>query len=215
MSGLTNGTSYAFTVTATTPRHGCGLEPLEQRRALVDSATITSASTVTIAAGKQLNFTVTTGGTPKATVSATSVPAWMTFTPGTTKKLAGTAKLTGTGPATGDVFHVTIHANNGSGPDTTQVLTVRVLAVTSPASASFTKGTAGSFTVTTAGGVTPGTAITATLSKHLKGLTFVDNGDGTATLSGTPSSTAKTGNIQIRVTSGTVTVFQELMVTIS
>jgi hypothetical protein len=166
-----------------------------------------------IAAGKALKLAVATGGTPKATVTASGVPAWVAFTPGTGGK-AGTAKIAGVGPATGGVYTLTVHANNGSGPDTTQVVTVDVLAVTSPATATFTKGTPGSVTITTAGGAVSGTVLSATVSSHLAGLTFHDNGNGTATLSGTPASTAKSTNVKVTVTSGGVTVSQSLAVTI-
>jgi hypothetical protein len=58
-------------------------------------------------------------------------------------------------------------------------------AITSAASASFTAGTAGTFTIDTTGGPTPSITQTGSLPN---GITFVDNGDGTATLSGTPAS---------------------------
>ena len=56
-------------------------------------------------------------------------------------------------------------------------------AITSDASTSFTVGTAGTFTITTTGSPTP----TLTLDGAQPAwLSFVDNTDGTATLSGTP-----------------------------
>src|SRR5439155_945783 len=56
-------------------------------------------------------------------------------------------------------------------------------AITSAASTSFTVGTAGNFTITTTGSPTP----TLTLDGAQPAwLSFVDNTDGTATLSGTP-----------------------------
>src|SRR5207253_742483 len=56
-------------------------------------------------------------------------------------------------------------------------------AITSAASTSFTVGTAGTFTITTTGSPTP----TITLDGAQPAwLSFVDNTDGTATLSGTP-----------------------------
>ena len=59
------------------------------------------------------------------------------------------------------------------------------LRFTSAASTSFTRGTAGTFTVTTAGGATtPTLTVTGALPA---GVTFTDNGDGTATLAGTPT----------------------------
>ncbi len=61
-------------------------------------------------------------------------------------------------------------------------------AITSPAAATFTAGTAGSFTVTTAGGTIPVLAFKGALPG---GLTFVDNHDGTGTLRGTPTTTTR------------------------
>jgi hypothetical protein len=59
-------------------------------------------------------------------------------------------------------------------------------AITSAASTTFTVGSAGSFTVTTSPGY-PATAPTISRTGALpSGVTFTDNGDGTATLAGTP-----------------------------
>lgn len=57
-------------------------------------------------------------------------------------------------------------------------------AITSAATATFTVGTAGSFTVATTGSPTPALTETGTLPS---GLTFTDNGNGTATIAGTPA----------------------------
>ena len=58
-------------------------------------------------------------------------------------------------------------------------------AITSVKSTSFMGGAAGSFTVTTTGSPTPSLSESGALPA---GVTFVDNGNGTATLSGTPAS---------------------------
>jgi cyclophilin family peptidyl-prolyl cis-trans isomerase len=57
-------------------------------------------------------------------------------------------------------------------------------AITSAAGTTFTAGTAGSFTINTTGGPTASISETGALPS---GLTFVDNGNGTATISGTPA----------------------------
>ena len=74
-------------------------------------------------------------------------------------------------------------------PDATQSFTLTVNqatrpAITSATSTTFTVGTAGSFTVTTTGFPTPTLSETGALPS---GVTFTDNGNGTATLSGTPT----------------------------
>ena len=63
-------------------------------------------------------------------------------------------------------------------------------AITSAASATFTVGQAGSFTVTTKG--FPAAALSESGALP-SGVTFIDNGNGTATLSGTPA--AGTGSL--------------------
>ena len=107
---------------------------------------------------------------------------------------------------------MTIHANNGVGPDTTQVLTVNALAFTSGTTANFTLNAAGSFTITT---TSSSAALSTTLSAAKQnGLTFTDNHDGTATLSGTPVAKAKTATITVAAVVGSVTVKQKLSVAI-
>jgi cyclophilin family peptidyl-prolyl cis-trans isomerase len=86
--------------------------------------------------------------------------------------------------------------------------------ITTAASASFTHGTAGSFTIATTGGPTPTITQTGSLPN---GLSFVDNGNGTATLSGTPASgTVGTYPLSIRASNGVgVAATQQFTLTIS
>src|SRR5262249_17073661 len=103
----------------------------------------------------------------------------------------GTATLSGTPPAGSQgTYMLTITAANSVGTAVQNfVLTVNNgPAITSPASASATSGTAFSFTVPTTG--TPAPAITraGTLPP---GISFTANGNGTATLSGTPTAAAR------------------------
>ena len=103
----------------------------------------------------------------------------------------GTATIAGTpGMASGGVFAITITAHNGSGADATQAFTLTVngnVAFTSAAQTTFTVGQAPStaFTITTSG--IP-TVTTITESGPLPtGVSFVDNHDGTAKLTGAPA----------------------------
>jgi hypothetical protein len=88
----------------------------------------------------------------------------------------------------GDVVHTSPTTAAVSNNDT---VTVGALpTITSGGSATFTTGTAGGLTVTTTGSPKPSLSKTGSLPS---GVTFVDNGNGTGTLSGTPA--AGTGGI--------------------
>ena len=215
VTGLTNGTTYTFTVTATNA-HGTGA-PSGDSNAVTPSsntATISVTGIEAVAAGKKVKLSVTTGGTTPAAVSVTGLPGWLQLVTGTGRKL-GTATISGTAPTSGGVVNFTVHANNGVGPDTTQDVTVQVLAISSPPAVSFTKGAASSFTVTTAGEFEGGAALTASVGTHLAGLTFHDNGNGTATLSGTPAAKDKSATLTVTASAGSIKVKQKLVITIS
>ena len=143
----------------------------------------TSSASKDFTAGTPGIFTVTTSGYPTAALTGTgTLPAGVTFT----DNHDGTATLAGTPTAAGS-YPLTITANNGTDPAVTQSFTLNVgqpPAITSPATATFTTGHSGTFAVTTSGVPTVQT-ITATGTLPA-GLVFADNGDGTATLSGTP-----------------------------
>src|SRR4029077_13171511 len=85
-------------------------------------------------------------------------------------------------------YPITITASNGVGTPANQTFTLAVNtaqtapAITSANGTTFTVGTTGSFTVTTTGAPTPSLSETGALPS---GVTFRDNGNGTATLSGT------------------------------
>ena len=147
---------------------------------------ITSADSTTFAEGSAGTFTVTSTGNPTAALSETgSLPAGVSFS----DNGDGTATLAGT-PTSQGVYTITIGAINGVAPDASQSFTLTVdaaPAITSADSATFTEGSAGSFTVTTTG--TP-TAALSESGNLPDGVTFSDNGDGTATLAGTPAAGA-------------------------
>ena len=114
----------------------------------------------------------------------------------------GTATLAGT-PATGTngTYPITITATNGVSPDATQDFALVVdapSAITSGDSTTFTVGSAGTFTVTTTG--TPDGSHSRGRAAA-DGVTFTDNGDGTATLAGTPTG-GTGGTYPITITAG-------------
>ena len=150
---------------------------------------ITSADSTTFTVGQAGSFTVTTTGTLPMSLSATPgvppLPSGVTFR----DNRNGTATLSGT-PATGTsgTYTFTITALNLIAPfNATQSFTLTVnqaCQITSLAGTTFTVGQAGTFTVTTTG--VPATCSLTETGPLPPWLTLTDNGDGTATLAGTP-----------------------------
>ena len=178
----TNGV-YSLTIGAS---NGISPDASQTFTLTVDAApAITSADNTTFTEGQAGSFTVTSTGLPTASLSETgSLPGGVTFT----DNGDGTATLAGT-PATGSngVYTVAITASNGVSPDANQTFTLTVEAapaITSADSTTFVEGEGGSFTVTATGLPTPAFTETGALPT---GVTFTDNGNGTATLAGTPA----------------------------
>ncbi|MCE7949766.1 MAG: hypothetical protein DYH18_01495 [Xanthomonadales bacterium PRO7] len=190
--------TYALTITAS---NGVAPDATQNFTLTVDQApAITSAASTTFTAGAAGSFTVTSTAAPNAALSESgTLPAGVTFA----DNGDGTATLAGTPAAgTGGTYALTITASNGVAPDATQnfILTVNEApAITSANSATFQNGVAGSFTVTTTGFPTPALTVSGTLPS---GVTFTDNGNGTATLSGT-ATVSGTYNLTITASNGT------------
>jgi hypothetical protein len=114
----------------------------------------------------------------------------------------GTATLGGTPAAgTAGTYGITITANNGVGTTANQSFTLTVNstqapAITSANSTTFAVGVPGTFNVTTTGIPTPSLTKTGALPN---GVTFNDNGNGTATLGGTPAA-GTAGSYPITIT---------------
>jgi large repetitive protein len=189
------GGVYPITVTAT---NGVSPDAHQSFTLTVDQApAITSVSGTTFTAGSSGSFTVTSDGNPTASLGENgALPAGVTFKDNSD----GTATLSGTPAAgTGGVYPITITATNGVSPDSHQSFTLTVdqaPAITSASGTTFTTGTAGSFTVSTTGNPTAGISETGALPS---GVTFSDNGDGTATLAGTPAASSG-GDYPISIT---------------
>jgi large repetitive protein len=179
------GGSYPLTFTAT----GGSATPVTQTFTLTitQSPAITSAAATTFGLGGPGTFTVTTTGFPAPTLSSSgALPAGVTFTDNGN----GTATLAGTpAPGSGGTYPLTISAANGNTPDAIQsfVLTVNSSpAFTSANATTFTVGAAGTFAITTIA-TPPVTSIARTGAALPTGVTYVDHGNGTATLAGTPA----------------------------
>lgn len=188
----TNG-SYPFTITAS---NGVGSNATQSFTLTVNTApVITSANNTTFTVGTAGTFSITTSGTPTPSLSdgGATLPSGVTFVDNGN----GTATLSGTpGAGTGGLSHFTITASNGVGSNATQNFTLTVdqaPAITSLSSTTFTEGVASLFTVTTATTTYPTASLTEAGSLP-SGVTFTDNGDGTAKLSGTPASGSASGS---------------------
>ena len=149
------------------------------------SPQITSPADTIFTTGQAGTFTVATTGVPNSRLSETgALPSGVTFK----DNKDGTATLAGTPAAdTGGTYTLTITARNGVSPAATQAFTLTVYQacqITSPDHATLTVGRAGTFTVTTTG--VPNCGLSES-GKLPPGVTFADNGNGTATLAGTPA----------------------------
>jgi hypothetical protein len=143
---------------------------------------------------------------PGATVTWTVTAGSATFT-------GGQSTATGTTDSTGVATAPDLTAGSAGGPVTVEVSTAGVAdpatyqlsvqqapAITSGDAATFTVGRAGHVTITTTGYPVPVVTWTGPLPA---GISFTDNGDGTATLAGTPAAgTAGTYPLTIDVETG-------------
>ncbi len=194
----TSGT-YPVTFGAT---NGVSPDATQSFTLTVDVApAFTSGAATTFTTGSSGAFTVSTSANPTAAVSETgTLPSGVSFS----DNGDGTATLAGTPAAgTGGSYPFTITAANGVIPNATQAFTLTVdqaPAVTSSPATTFVEGAAGSFTVRTSGNPDAALSETGALPS---GVGFTDNGDGTATLSGTPgAATRGTYPITVMATNG-------------
>ncbi len=179
------GGIYTFTITA---QNGIAPDATRPFTLTINLApAITSANNTTFTVGTAGSFTVTTTGfpTPSLNIGDFVLPPGLSFV----NLGNGAATLSGVPAAnTGGVYTFDIAAQNGVGSAAVQSFTLTInqaAAITSANNATFTVGTAGSFTVTTTGFPKPSLDIGGFVLTN--GVNFLDNGDGTATLSGTPS----------------------------
>jgi large repetitive protein len=181
----TTGT-YPITITASNGVGTAATQSFTLTVTTVDTAPqITSAASTSFTAGSPGTFSATSTGTPTASLAETgTLPTGITFTPDNTN---GTAVLAGTTTDVG-TFPITITANSGFGTAATQAFTLTINPVapliTSAGASTFEAGQANSFGVTTTGYPAPALTESGGLPG---GVTFNDNGNGTGTLSGTPT----------------------------
>ena len=205
-AGTGSGGSYPITIKATS---SAGSTTQSFTLTNAEAPSITSPNAATFVVGSAGSYSVTTTGYPAATITETgALPSGLTFT----NKGDGTGTIAGT-PASGTngTYPVTIKATNSSGSTATLSLTITVQAATGPAitsgaAAYFTVGQAGAFAVTATGAPTPAITETGALPA---GLTFTDEGNGTALLQGTPTGTGGTTNLTMTATNASGTTTQQ------
>ena len=190
------GGVYRLTITAA---NGVSPDATQEFVLTVGQPPAISPSGALFTIGRAESFTVTTSGFPAPALSVQgTLPAGVSFT----DSGDGTATLAGTPAAgTAGTYPLTITAANGVSPDATRVITLTVgqaPAITSAPAATFTTGQAASFTVTTSGFPAPLLFVQGALPE---GVTFTRNGDGTATLAGTPAAGAG-GVYPLAITAG-------------
>ena len=194
------GGTYPLTLTAT---NSAGSITQGFALSVDQGPALTSASSTTFSAGTAGTFTVTATGAPAPSLTESGpLPSGVAFKDNGN----GTATLAGT-PASGSggMYPLTFTAANrtGSTPQSFSLRVDGVAGITSAAQAAFSAGTAGSFQVTTGGYPAPSLTETGALPP---GVTFKDNGNGTAMLAGTPA--AGTGGaypLSLRATNSTGT----------
>jgi len=188
-TGVLSGTPAATGVTSVTITATNAVSNATQSFTLTANAgpVITSANSTGFVATVAGTFTVTASGYPAPTFTETgALPAGITLN-ATTGVLSGTTTADGT-------YVIALKATNGVGSGGTQVFTLTVATAvptfTSASSGTAVAGTPYSFTIRAIGAspITMSTASTSAITAA--GLTFTDNGDGTATVAGTPLASA-------------------------
>jgi hypothetical protein len=195
---------YNITVTITDMSSTADLTPPPLQATVTgDTATITTVNAPpTFTSLDHTTFTVGTAGTFTVTTHSVGPVPVLTETDNLPAGSGitfhdngdGTGTISGTPAAgTGGGYTLNITANNGIPPNGTQTFTLNVNqapSITSPDHATFSVGKLNVFTVTTQGFPT-NVALTETDNLPAgSGVSFHDNGDGTATIAGTPAAAA-------------------------
>jgi len=192
VAGVLSGTptasgTFPITITAT---NGIGSPASQQFTLTVSSSpVITSAPSATFTEGSAGTFTVTANGVPAPTFGSTGNLDGLSLDP-TSGVLSGTPTQDGSYP-------VTITATNGVSPDASQSFTLIVdqhPAITSAATVTFIKGTAGTFQVTATGYPAPTLSVTGTWPRGLQFNPTTGVLSGTATATGVVTVTLHAAN---------------------
>ena len=208
VSGLTNGTAYTFTVTAT---NGVGTGALSAASNPVTPATVPDApsiGTASAAAGQaSVPFTqpASNGGSAITSYTATSTPGSFTGT----LTQAGSGTITVTGLTNGSAYTFTVKATNAIGTGAASAASNPVTPATVPGTPTGVSATAGdeqasvSFTAPASNGGSTITSYTATSDPgNITGI-LNQAGSGTITVTGLTNGTAYTFTVKATNSVGT------------
>jgi len=204
ITGLTDGTTYRVTVVAHTTVGDSGASAPASVTP-VGGLAFTSSSAYTATAGTAFSFTVTTTGSPPPNITKTgSLPPGVRFG----RHRGGTATISGTpSHQAAGLYPVTLTAKNPAGT-ATQAFTLTITSAPVIKKIPATTATVGvplQLTIKAAGYPVPAFTESGPLPA---GLTFTDNGNGTATIGGTAAA-GSAGRYPIAITatntSGTAT----------
>jgi hypothetical protein len=207
----TSGGVYTETITAS---NAAGTTTQTLALTVNAAPVLTANASTSVTVGIPMTaLTVRASGYPVPSITASGLPNGLSLV----DNHNGTASLSGTPSGAGNVYPVTFSATNPLGTTTKAfTLTVRqVPTITSPASLSLKVGAAVSptFMVVTTGYPVPRVSRTGTLPR---GLTFTNNGNGTATIHGTPvAGTAGTYSLLLTATNAAGAATQTLTITVT
>jgi hypothetical protein len=213
-NGVLSGTNavaagtYNITFTAT---NGAGTTTQSFKLVVNALPAFTSANSDTVPPGATSPFAVTATGTPTPSLSVSGQPSGVTFV----DNGGGNGKLTiGSGVASG-TYNFTLTATNAAGatgqPFTLVVSSASIPTFTSAASLTVPYNATQNFTVQTTGAPTPSLSSSTLMS----GVSFTDNGDGTATLRVANSVTPSTYNFTFTATNSAGTANQAFQLTVN
>jgi alpha-tubulin suppressor-like RCC1 family protein len=198
ITGLTNGTSYAVTVVAHTTVGDSGASAPASITPVGGGLAFTSASTDTVTYATAFSFTVTAVGspTPKITKSG-RLPSGVKFT----AHGNGTATLSGTPRGTAAGMYplmLTAKSKAGSATQAFTITVTRAPAIKKIPAKTARAGASVNLTIKATGYPAPALTESGQLPA---GLTFTDQGNGTATITGTPTTdSVGTYTLAIRAT---------------
>jgi hypothetical protein len=179
---------------------------------VTDSPTI-SVTGLTTERGKRAKIRITTSaGGYKPKLAVTGLPSWATFT----DKGNGTGEIVGVPDAAGKTS-ITVTANGypiALASSDFEIVVNSAPTFATATSTTMARGILASFVIGTSGGYPTPPVLTVFSGSLQRGLIFVDNGDGTATISGTPTVLSRR-TIRVRATSGLLYAQQSILIIVN